>query len=1140
MIRQLLFIFGLWVLACSQVSGQGTDPLLTTVGTTVEADGRTYTYILWQPGEAGTTFGKRYAVYSKEGDLAANSDFQRLGIQRVQTNPTTIRALLEVGAKIDADAEDAPTRIDGIYRDITLNSNAAASVVNDVTLDAAGKLAYLIESAVIDPELLDRMFFLGRAHPGVMMALGHAFAIQVEGAGLRTYEIREIDDSNVDVQVVGRVELDLTNPFSAPAPGAPVAIAHQVDPDAQFPISPKDHLNVRLRWGVPSKLRAALPFTFGYDLYRVKAKVAEGLGWDNEPPSPSQMVSAIRTENESDSDPDFSRVNALPILLGDRLLTLAEAADTSSDPERFDLADDGIYYYDEGGDLTRREFLDGEQFYYYVAARGITGYPGELSSGTLVTMCDRLPPSPPRIFSVLGDFVKPTNAVDWAAQAGEAIMEVKFEQVPQALGRDAAERYYIYRWNKAGEHLEQPGNTTRGRIGMMTHQAGQEYAVFRDTTPGAPTVATASDQTVWYTIRAVGQSACAGETLGGHSPPAGGVLRDFSAPDAADGTLLVCRTKVAVEKLSRQTSPPDNFDLADFVGISVNVARQSSAVVAAKIKVSSGDQTTQTTLYDRQHYFQSGNELLINLPFREPVGGSQRLSISVQAITSTGRVSNVATATSPTLEFPVDYAIYRFIASGSKVCDPIETITENPVVHESRDDEGKVNPVEGTVTVPANQGVGEWRVYRRVGSDGPLTLIFKREEEGSAEVQGGGWSDPTPPHANGARVCYYSQTIDKNGNPSELKRLGCMQMANPDLPTPMLSPVTVQNGSSGAEVRLEWFCDPVGVDRFEILVAQDGGGIPNLGGISDVLGQAAIAGVSSDRPELAFYPFQSPRITSAYGPGPSFAQSIGIPTDKRLYFAVRAVGPGAFPRTSGSASNVAEARWQTPLPPNQPVIPWPARPLPSTFEMRRPIDAYLAGEGPLWSIRLPNDFGIPVGILVGLVPESPQSNSSSGMPIDVDIAAPEDLLFDLRNPGGGGSRDELMPFLVYRYQIPSAAFPNARPNLSQCTPLIDRLSYKKLKVGNSYQLNDPFFIGLPLDSSIELPIDGAWGPGVPPILGDPSTIPAPAPYLENGKLGLYLKDQLPVIRGAQYRHVMVMMTDDGEIRQVVALNPVQF
>jgi hypothetical protein len=296
----------------------------------VQVSGNHHAYVLWQPGDAGSTLGKRFAVYSKSGTADTAGSYTRHGIQTLQTSPKTIRALLELGEALDPAAAGCYVRIDGIYRDLTLQSNTTPSTPSDVSLDAADKLAYIIKSAVTDNRLLARLFFLGRAHPGVMQALGHGFSLQVT-AGVRTYEVREINLSDNDVRVVGRVTLDTASPVVPAAPAAPVQVFHPVKTGSQYTINAKDNLNARLRWGVGTTLRGHMPHTFGFDVFRVKRSVAESLGWHTTPPTPAQIVSAVAARNPADPNPDAAASNDTPVMVsGTREQTALSCVDPTA------------------------------------------------------------------------------------------------------------------------------------------------------------------------------------------------------------------------------------------------------------------------------------------------------------------------------------------------------------------------------------------------------------------------------------------------------------------------------------------------------------------------------------------------------------------------------------------------------------------------------------------------------------------------------------------------------------------------------------------------------------------------------------------------------------------------------------------
>jgi len=1133
--------------AVTPLHAEGTDDTLTSVGTSISVGAARHAFLLWQPGDATATFGRRFSINRKDGAPGAATPYVRTGIQTLQTSPATIRAMLELGTIVDRAHAAAPGRIDALYREGTYQGGDAPAAPADPNLDAAGKLSYLIQSAATDPGTLSRLFFLGRAHPGVMMALGHAYHIPV-APGIHTFEIREVDLADNDIRVVGRITLDTENPVVPAAPASPVRVVHRVADDDQHTVSPKDHLNARFRWGVPDTLRAQLPHTFGFDLFRVKKATAEGLGWHLTPPSPEVILAALAGTTPDDADPDISQANALPILVGD-ILTPAEAADPA-DTERIDFADDGIYHLGGDGRVVRRPYADGEAFYFFVAARTITGAPGRLSPGSLAVMCDRLPPLPPVVESVTSQFIAPGTPEQWAleGQGGTQFLQVRIRQLANEPADETATGYYIYRWSSAQQYLTHLGNPLTGRIGYVAHDPARAFVTFQDNGAGAPTPETHGDTSVWYTARAVGQSACLEEVISGHSGPTPGFLRDFEAPDAPTGTFLVCRQMPLANYDKREPSDPTGFGLPkDYRGIGVEVARTDGRLVAADIRVElmMRDQSFRA-VHSRRHLFRRGDLLFVNLPYPEPDMKGGVMRITVRGVTAHGIVSAPATHEISEIREPIPYVRHKFLVRLERDCRPVSDIPGPRVVHEAFNPDGTVNPIIGTLAYTPGQGVREWRVYRRVGSDGPLTLIQKHE--GQLPPNPGAWTDDALPTASGVRVCYYVQILDQNANPSPLFRIGCTEMLNPDLPTPMLAPATI-SGEDGdlMLIDLEWFCDPVGVERFEILIARDGGGIPEPEGLSPLLSGDPFALDSPEYQDLSFYRFQTARVAGpAIGNGPQFTVKIALPADAAHHFAVVACGPGQpDARAAGSASNVTNARWVGEEPAPQPVIPWPVRPLPPPFEHRLPIETYTPTEGPLWPVRFPIEYGRPTAILVGVTRHPLIANWQAATAILSSPEPPEHYLFRVRdNRDAAASLAPLMPLMLYRYQMPSALYPNARANIVQCTPLIDRMSWRLVdddKTGRAYEILDPYlqFFESRNRTPFDLPVAGEWDDRTPPVLEQPLTFtPAPA-YLGNATGFIFLNDLLPVTTGAKYRHLIVQFDERGEIKRVIPLDPVQ-
>ncbi len=1126
-------------------AAQGTDSLLTTVGTTVEHEGDTYAYLLWQPGEAGTTLGKRFSINRKDGPADSSNAYQRLGIQTLHTSANTVRAMLGLGAKIDRSHDIGIRRIDGLYRDITHDPGADPIDPSAPGLDAANQLVHLIASAVGDTETLSRLFFLGRAHPGVMMALGHAYQTPLP-SGVHTFEIREVGLDDEDIRVVGRITLDTANPVQLAPPTSPVRVWHPVDEGSQYTVSAKDHLNARFRWGLPPRLMEQLPHAFGFDLFRVREKTAETLGWHVDPPTPREMLDALATTDPGNPDPDFSQVNDLPILV-EEMLTPAEAGDMD-DTETIKYFDDGIWYDGKYGRRALRPYADGEAFYYFVAARGIAGHPGNLSPGTLARMCDTLPPKPPVVDSVFSRFVPPEDAAE--GQGGAQYLEVKIRQLPHAPAEASAGGYYIYRWESPQEYLNNLGNPEIGRIGYVAHESGQTFVTFDDDGPGAPTLETHEDTSVWYTARAVGLTKCSGEILSGHSGPTPGFLRDFVAPDAPTGDFTICRRVPFAEYERREVGDPEKFGLPeDHIGITIRATREDSAIVAADVRV------VRTILPDRvdhvlhsaRHLFQRSESVEVHLPYPEPRGEMENIRIEVRGVTAHGIVSFPAMANTNGAQEPAPFVVYPFTLRTEENCRPFSEVTEPRPMHEAFDEDGSANPITGSISFSDDQNVREWRVYRRVGTDGPLTLIARME--GDEVASPAPWMDDALPAASGARVCYFAQVLDQNANPSPLFPIGCTELVNPDLPTPMLAKAEVIDEDDGRMlVNLEWFCDPVGVERFEILIAREGGGIPEADGLTPYPGGGPVSIESDDYADLTFHRFTTGRVTGPnMGDGPEFSRIVGMDPTKTHFIAVRALGPGnPGMRAAGSASNVLGARW---TPPDdggpQPVIPWPARPVAPTFDHRRPIVTYTQEEGPLWALTLPQELSnYATQILVGVTRDPIEESRVEPFTKLETPAPPEEALFRVRGDlENAGSLEDLMPFMLYRYQMPSDLYPDARPNLVQCTPMIDRIAWRFIRTEEEefYEIRDPYlrFYEFRGQENFELPLAGTWTDDSPPITGPPRGAENIPPYLQRATGLVLLNDMLPVTVGAKYRHLIVQFDDRGEIRRVIPLDPIQ-
>src|SRR5439155_20109515 len=157
-------------------------------------------------------------------------------------------------------------------------------------------------------------------------------------------------------------------------------------------------------------------------------------GWNAATPPPLPALLGLVATNPAAA----KRINRVPITPGN-LFTLAEAADlmspTGDTNTMFIMDDDGRgrpNYFNYG-------FTNGAQFFYYVTARDVLGRDGGLSSGLLATVCDRMPPMPPRGVHVGNDYSynKTTTASNQALRGA-------WKQSLNA--NDLTPKPWIYRW----------------------------------------------------------------------------------------------------------------------------------------------------------------------------------------------------------------------------------------------------------------------------------------------------------------------------------------------------------------------------------------------------------------------------------------------------------------------------------------------------------------------------------------------------------------------------------------------------------------------------------------------------------------------------------------------------------------------
>lgn len=473
---------------------------------------------------------------------------------------------------------------------------------------------------------------------------------------------------------------------------------------------------------------------------------------------------------------------------------------------------------------------------------------------------------------------------------------------------------------------------------------------------------------------------------------------------------------------------------------------------------------------------------------------------------------------------------------------------------------------EGGATVPLNLGIcltpgsAEYRLYRQI-DDGGLSLI----SQGPAVYQQAGdqvrFADTSLPLASG-RVYYYAQLVNRNGNASPMISLNlCPLLLAAPLPVPeLLRPKPALDAEGRANLQLDWFCPPPGVERFQVFLESEinllnlqyftdlpeafVGIVPSVSGrgprdvptatpLRELPFEAGASHILSRNNSLltgrftSVRRFYTPRIGAppeGLGNGPAFTVRTPVQRNVKYRVWVKAVGP-----TGGVSgpSKVQEFIWNTPereTPSEDPKVPWPDRELPPRFAgevFDPPVEAadlfYPPGGSEfVWP---PNpDQRYNVGIRIGGVPAigSDQyeafenadlgavfqlTNSTTGV---VDLLGRTNPNLHLSRKTDG-TLDPVLPAVLYRRQVPSKAYPAAPGETIQVSPLIEHIGWEAAGKGNDARIIDPF-IGV---------VAGRNGGSAP------------------HQVLFYLLDTQPVVEGAKYHYFLVRFGANGEMKDVI-------
>ncbi|MCC5807878.1 MAG: hypothetical protein JJU00_16245 [Opitutales bacterium] len=1109
--RHRFFLSAILSAFATAAHAQEDIDFLYTAGTVTEnAAGEPWAYVAWQSTGTGVPQGP-FSVHAKPGGPDSAAEYLRIAVVEPHYDPVVIRSVLSRARNVGEDLDELEETARRLFLEL----------LPDGGFELEELLALVFYSAENDPEIAENLTLFARMHPAVALCLGWGYAMPL-ASGETTVELRRHDlSTGADTSVVGRVTLDPALDYRLPAPGPPV--------DRTLADS-RGHLNVRLLWGTDAALRRQAPLHYGFNIYRLDRELAEEEDIDGgNTPRIEQLLGLVQ------EDPRAVRVNRLPTLASEEFTEAqAAAAAGSADDNLFFFADDNNRF---NGGLP---FEDGEQYFYYVTARDILGRDGHPSPGTLVTVCDRMPPPAPTRLEA-------RNRRVGSGESATGRLEISWQQnpdIPENPGDSPTTGYYVYRWRGIEEMNANAREFNRGIVGFVPHVDGRERATFVDDGPGAPTAEDDAGFTFLYTVRAEDASACGDHgNISGNSAPVPAVLRDWSGPGAPSGSVLGLCGSVLIEPQPRQFEPLQGDRALNYFHWVFQIFIADPLI--SWYEIGTGP-TAEAARANAERRFVLPDERGSFPPqfvyVREPRAtyAAHGLHFVIRAGAKSGAVSerfgNFATtpkdpSTGKFIPFIIDHEWVKGGVDGP--C--FRHVSRNPRPQPGQPD---IQPIELTFEMPSD--AVEWKLFRRI-NDGPLTLVGQDADRALAgetvETE-----DTALPGAPSTRICYFLQVFNANGMSSPLARLDCFDVAHDGFQKPLLTPLTpVSNAGDGMRrARLRFFAPAAGTERFEIWVGALPDVTPDV--ISDALSPdisngGAIPGIEGleDFADRTFRVFETPRVGGPFGASaPDFEVEIELPAGADYAFAVRPVGRGPWDppgddageaRLAGPFSNVETFRWHAPDDEDPDEVPWPALDAPTVQEDFHPMAharmlpaGFAGGVG----FRI-GEFTIGEGLdalLYNPQPREGEPPHGNFIPADIEIA---EIFYRAADPemigaAAAESARALLPGVLYRYHI-DGGLGEASDRVVQVSPLAGP-DLKTFLFSQDISDQTVEFRIL-LDTFVQAARDNDDD-----FEGDP-------------RYGLYLLDTMPVAVGSTYGYLLVLFDEDGEINRVVPSEPVQ-
>lgn len=916
------------------LSASGTGKITTVAQVASNVDGKSHVFILID-GINGAKLDSNYALYYKAGAPDSINAYAKIGTFIATQNLNTIAAQLTLAEQAGFDNNALESALDGMIG------------ADGGTL--AEKLLKALEAELPNGLADMRREMLFRTFPQTALTQGRGF-IAIVPSGTNTFEVRNA----VGTSVIGRATVS-GDPAVLPAVGT---LGERVD------TTPTGDLTVGIRWCTPDALKLRALHIAGYQLYRVSATQ-----WATE------VGGAVPL--------DLSRELLLAGLEGGVIQQVNRSAigpevdlDCPLDPTISDL-----FFIDANDtrELQRNEiggvpFTNGEEVVYFAAATSHVGVIGNPSPGLPVTVCDRMPPSPPRDLRV-------ENLHTFAGAAANDYLEVSWDAEPQ---EDVA-FYCIHRYRVADGALKDraagnwPHNDKLVAIipNAGTDVYGRNHFPDNGSIPPPapipipyPTLGAHANQTFWYTVCGIDQSACQdADGYGNVGAPTGSepaALYRSDGPDSAGGRVRIPCCNLSVDSPTRSDGTGDTVVL---IG-----TRNSQRIVRAEFALEDIIQSTTSFLGERDFPNGAGNEVSLEVDLASLVQADFRLL--ARFTTDTGSISDwvpstiIASATgAPDHTWAARWTCETVGASG---CDGIP----DPVDPET----GAYADICVDINPPPARAV-EIAIYTRVDG-GPMIRRYRNDFEGPFEFC---FSAPASP----GRVCIYTQTYDKDNNPGAVTPLECIEtLGHEGFPVPILTQcnyLSVAIGESHGLASLGWSSPTGGVHRFEMRVS------PPIPGETQIIHEQLEAGVIT----RSWSHHETSSLPAGFGSGGSdFAWPLSLTIGTKHAVEVRCVGVGAADeRLVGGWSDMKELFWSPDSSggnPPQDGVPWPIRPVPGENASEL-LSIFSPDDSDIAATQKDRYLWVEVGQIDGELVENESIN-------DIGVTIPAQLAVDSLEP----------------------------------------------------------------------------------------------------------------------------------------------